>query len=233
MNKAELDNNHSDTTTQTPNGTTWENTGHDKWANFEQMFKDTQWAFTKSTTSLYKVSRMLVDTNPRALLDIEDDKVVTKILQEKWNVDNIEELNMLYPFALKDKNLDEDETELSKIDMLERKIQLSEYRDTKIKTEEAIASALESNKILTQAIPDIDDKIRRELKNISSELDAKERVRRAISIVSNEVDFETNAYALLRWVTVQKWASDLKSEEAYSKEKQDELRKAVRRNNNI
>lgn len=201
--------------------------------NWEGRFKDTQSAFTKAQTEKYEFATLAVNTDPKNILKITDEKVSKKILNEKWGVDNIEELNMLFPDALKDKKTPDEDFEEDKFEKLEREMKLWKYKETKTKTDEAIAQSIKSNENLAKAIPDIEDRLKEEIKNISQELPAQERVAKAMSIVINSDTQEANAYNLLRGITINKSQTEWGSSDVKFKAQQDALRKEVRNNNNI
>lgn len=217
-----------------PEGITEWKSWHDEGANFEQMFKDTQSSFTKAQESKIEMAKIIADTDPSKLKDISDEKVVRKILQDKWSVDSLDELQMLYPDVLKTKQEIDESWDESKLEKMEREMKLWRYKETKTKTEEAIASALAANSLLKEGIPDVEDRIKEEMKYISQDLDANERVRRAVTIVAGSNGVEDNAFHLLRWVTTQKSSKqDSDKTDANLKRQQDLLREAVKNNNNI
>lgn len=166
--------------------------------NWEQRFKDTQSAYTKANQEKVELAMALVEANPNNIEIIKDEKVRNKILQDKWGVDNLEELKILFP----NYNKTDEEVEDDKLAQLEKKIKIMEYQSKKVKTNEAIKNAIKENETLLKDIPDYELKILEELKYISPELSEEARVNKALKLVMNTNKSNAPLYATLQGV---KW----------------------------
>lgn len=168
----------------------------------EQMMKDNQSAFTKAQQDKIDLANKLVADNPANVEKISDEKVRKKILQEKWWVDSLEELKIMFPDFWKVEDEDDDD-EKSVIEKLEQKVRLMEHNTTKTKTNEAIDETLNGDyKKVIATIPDFRDKLNSELGNLSSKLNPKERVERAMKLVVGQNVSTANVYAMLQGITL-------------------------------
>jgi hypothetical protein len=52
--------------------------------DWEKRFKDTQASFTQAQQEKYELARLLVDADAKNVEKIPDEKVMKKVLQEKW-----------------------------------------------------------------------------------------------------------------------------------------------------
>lgn len=166
----------------------------------EQMIKDNQSAFTKANQQQIEIAKMLVEQNPANVEKIPDEKVRKKVLQDKWGVDSIEQLKIMFPDY--DKTNDgSEEDEQDEFKKLQQKVKLMEYNNTKTKINEEIDWVMTSNQELISTIPDFRDKLEKELSNISEKLSPKERVERATRLVVGSDVSTSNLYAMMQWVS--------------------------------
>ena len=155
--------------------------------DYEQRFKDTQSAFTKERQGKIALANRLVEKDPAEIANIDDDKIKEKILQEKWGVDTVEELNIYYPEILKPKKeskVAEDLDEDSKVTELRRELEIIKLSSKKEKIQSAMSNIVNNNKEIVASIPDFEAKIKEELKFISDELTPEERVSKAFKLVT-------------------------------------------------
>jgi len=151
--------------------------------DFEKRYKDTQASFTKAQNDKIEMAKMLVEADPANIEKITDEKIKGKILEEKWGVENIEQLKTLFPSAL-NPNKEEDEDELTEVEKLRQEVKLMKYQNTKTKTKEVLEWVISNNKDIVATIPEFEDKLREELKYISDKLSPKDRVAKAFKIVA-------------------------------------------------
>lgn len=201
----------------------------------EKRLKDTQAYATKARQNEINAYKLLVETNPIAITKIEDEKIKEKILQENWWVDTIEELNIYFPDVLKPskkvvkKSEEEEDDEEDEVTKLKREVELIKLHWTKTKINNAIDELKNVNKEIIETIPDFEEKIKEELKNISSTLEEKERVAKAFVIVTWWAVSKANAYWIIQWAS---WGQitqkkEENKEDAELLKKQNELRRAL------
>lgn len=172
--------------------------------DWEKRFKDTQASFTQAQQEKYELARLLVDENPKNVEKIPDEKVMKKVLQEKWWVENLDELKSLYPKALSKKSKDEDDDEDNELETLKQKVKLIEYKETKTKMKDTIELIKKDNSNIVSGISDFESKLTEELKYISTDLPVEERVKRAYKLVVDSNISTAQLYALMQWASKQK-----------------------------
>ncbi len=192
--------------------------------DWEKRYKDTQWFATKKNQALIDFARTQVEKDPASIKEIPDKDVQKKILQDKWGVDSIDELETLYPEALKiGKGKNEQEDEEDKFATLERKVKLMEYKEAKTKTQDAIEEIKSTYKDVIATIDGFDEKLLEEMKYISQDLSPKERVNKAFKVIASSVDV-SDVYSLLQGLTAPKAnQKETISEEALTKAQNDIL----------
>lgn len=192
--------------------------------DWEKRYKDTQWFATKKNQALIDFARTQVEKDPVSIKDIPDKDVQKKILQDKWGVDSIDELETLYPEVLKvgGKNKEQEDEE-DKLATLEKKVKLMEYKETKTKTQDAISEIKSTYKDVIATIDGFDEKLLEEMKYISQDLSPKERVSRAFKVIASSVE-ANDVYSLLQGLTVPKTSEkETISQEALTKAQNDIL----------
>ena len=172
----------------------------EKKEDWEKRFKDTQASFTKDQLTKLAMAKMLVDTDPSKVESIPDDKIKAKVLQEKWWVDSVEELKTLYPKALTKPDGAEEE-QLDEMEQLKQTVKLMQYRDTKTKTNDAISDVIKENEDLSKQVPEIETKVREQLKYISEDLSPKERADMALKIVLSTSVSKADVYSMIQWTS--------------------------------
>lgn len=192
--------------------------------DWEKRYKDTQWFATKKNQALIDFARTQVEKDPVSVKDIPDKDVQKKILQDKWGVDSIDELETLYPEVLKSSGGKKEwEDEEDKLATLEKKVKLMEYKETKTKTQEAISEIKSTYKDIIATIDGFDEKLLEEMKYISQDLSPKERVSKAFKVIASSIE-ANDVYSLLQGLTAPK-ASEKEaiSQEALTKAQNDIL----------
>lgn len=172
--------------------------------DWEKRYKDTQAFATQKNQALIDFAKAQVERDPTSIKLIPDKTVQKKILQEKWNVDSIDELETLFPEVLKPKDNKNNEEDEDKYVALEKKVKLMEYKETKTKTKEAIDEIKKTHKDLVSTIDGFDEKLAEEMKYLSSELSPQERAQKAFKILTTNIWNIDDVYAMLQWVTIPK-----------------------------
>lgn len=168
--------------------------------NTDKMFKDTQASFTKSQQDKIEMAKILVEQNPENVKKIPDEKVRNKIIQERWWVETLEQLEYIYPdFAKKlDDDWDDNETEVEK---LKREVKFMKLQWINTKTKEAIEWTKKEHSEVIATIPDFDIKLSEELKSISEDIDPALRVQKAFRLVVNSNVSSADAFSIMQGIT--------------------------------
>lgn len=182
--------------------------------NYEKMFKDTQWAFTKAQQEKVEMARMLVETNPANIKNISDEKVRNKIIQEKWWVETLDQLEYIHPDFAKKPDDDWGDEGLSEIEKLNREMKLLKLQTTNTKTKEAMTDVQTKYAEVIKTIPEFEQKLQAELKFISEGIDPKDRIEKAFKLVVNSNGSTANAFSIMQWI-------DNWNDKTDKKEKQD------------
>ena len=81
---------------------------------------------------------------------------------------------------------------------MRRELDIMKLKDKKTKTKDAIDSVVRDNKDVVETIPDFVDKLKEEMKFISSDIPAKQRAQKAFRAVAFEYGSPEKAYAILQ-----------------------------------
>lgn len=165
-------------------------------ANFEKRFKDTQASYTKANEEKINLAKELARINPKAILNM-DAKTQAKVIKDEFGYDDLDTLKIMKPDVFEDKP-DGDDADDDDNTKLRREVELLKMQSNKSAVEWAISDFITSHKEVTSAIPDFEKKINDELKYISSELPAKERVSRATKLISSNNDINIEAFLALQ-----------------------------------
>ena len=203
------------------------NTDWDLWngENFEKMFKDTQKSFTKARQQEIELAKLLVEQNPANIDKITNEVVKNKILNEKYGVENMEELKVMFPDYAKSQN-DDDEDDATEIDKIKRELELIKYKNKKNRTKEALENIALMNKDVVSTIDDFEQKMKDELKFISESVEPSERMKKAFKLVVGSNGNSADAYSVMQWVTFAKTPKSDMDDEAIKKS-QNEFRKLM------
>jgi hypothetical protein len=146
----------------------------------EEEYKNLQAAFTKANQDKINTYVRLVEKDKKEILNIEDKKLQNKVIKELYWLDNIEELKLIHwdKFLKEDKSEDD---ELTDIERLNNELKLLKHNQAKWELEKAIADYKKDNTIIFEDST-AEDKLREELRYISSELSINERINRASKI---------------------------------------------------
>ena len=192
---------------------------------FEQRYKDTQASFTKARQQEIELAKILVEQNPANIDKITNEVVKNKILQEKYWVDNMEELKVMFPDYAKSQT-DEGEDEATEIEKLQREMKLMKFQTWKTKTKEALENIALLNKEVVSTIPEFEERMKEELKYISESVEPSERVKKAFNLVVGSTGNSADAYSIMQWVTIKK-SQENDIDEVQLKKEQNEYRKLL------
>lgn len=188
----------------------------------EEEYKNAQAFGTKANQQLISISKQLAEQNPKSLKWMEAN-IQEKVIKEIWGYDNVEELNIMMP-ELFDEDVSPSWDGDSMEDMKKRQILLERKLDEKNIKDEIDRFEMSNNNI-TKVIPNFWEKVREELKYISSSLPAKDRVDRASRLVTNSRgNIDVESFLALQGRNQIKWTSTQTSDEKM-KETQNELRR--------
>jgi hypothetical protein len=169
----------------------------DKTSYSADEYKNLQAFSTKANQEKIDLAIKLAKKDPKEILEIGDVKLQNKVIKELYNYDNIDELKIMLPQVFEDNSSDDSDDD-DRFERLEREQKLLKYKLDK----EALDTELEkfsiSNKSLVDSIPNFADKVKEELKFISTELSLADRVKRATKLVTNSGDATVEAYLSLQ-----------------------------------
>ena len=190
----------------------------------EEEYKNLQAFWTRANQWLINVSKKLAEKDPSELLSM-DSTIQNKVIKEIWGYDNLDELKVMLPDIFeKDENKwrrSEDDFE-----QMKREQELLKLKINKKDIDDEIEKFTSSNSEIVNAIPNFENLVRDELKYISSELPAKERVKRATRLISWNSDVNVEAYLRLQWKSNIK-AGWTQINDDYIKDAQNKLRKQL------
>jgi len=179
-----------------------------------------------SNEEALKMAKLLVEQNPANVDKISDGKIQAKILQEKWGVDNLEELKVMFPDYAKIEG-DDNQDDATELETLQREMKLMKYQNTKTKTKEALENIALSNKDVVSTIADFEEKMKEELKFISESVEPNERIKKAFALVTGSNGNSADAYSIMQWITIKKSPKDDKENEASLLREQNDFRKLL------
>lgn len=163
----------------------------------EEEYKNLQSFATKTSQEKISLAMKLVSKDKKELLAIEDKKLQNKVIKELYWLDNIDEVKLIHwDDFFKDKK-EEDES-IDDITKIANELKLLKYNQSKSELERAIDDYKKSNPVFFEEAA-AEEKLREEIKYISSELSVWDRIRRASNIVfwTNNVN---EWYRKLQWV---------------------------------
>ncbi len=197
----------------------------DKTSYSAEEYKNLQAFSTKASQERIELAKKLVSKDPKEILAIDDIKLQNKVIKELYTYDNLDELKVMLPELFEEKKEDGENNEDDRFAKLEKEQRLMRFKLEK----EALASELEKVKLgsptLEKAIPNFEERVKEELKYISSELPLQERVKRAVKMVSSGTDVSIEALLALQGKSFQQPPSNKKPEELL--DAQNSLRKAL------
>ena len=160
----------------------------------EEEYKNLQASWTKANQSLISTSKKLVEKDPKELLWM-DAQIQNKVIKDVYGYDNIEELKIMLPdiFEKNDDDLNDGYDNGDALLQMKIEQELLKMKLNKKDVNDEIEKYTSSNSNIASSIPNFDEKVREELKYISSELPTKQRVERATKLVSWSSDINVEA----------------------------------------
>lgn len=143
----------------------------------EEEYKNLQSFATTVRQNEIALAIKLVTKDKDELLNISDKKLQNKVIKELYWYDNLEELQAIEWF---EKEKEEDEVDNDELISVKQEVKILKYKAEKQEVDMAIKKYLTENNVNDE---EVIDKIKEELKYISSSLDINERVKRAWKIV--------------------------------------------------
>jgi len=146
----------------------------------EEDYKSLQSEFTKTRQREIDMAIKLVSKDKKELLAIQDKKLQEKVIKEVYGLANLEEVKLIHgnQFWEDGNNNTNDYDNDDNISQIRKELDLMKYRSEKDTIEKEINSFKKENAILFDT-EDAEDRLRDELKYISKELPAEERIKRA------------------------------------------------------
>lgn len=143
----------------------------------EEEYKNLQSFATTVRQNEIALAIKLVTKDKDELLNISDKKLQNKVIKELYWYDNLEELQAIEWF---EKEKEEDKVDNDELISVKQEVKILKYKAEKQEVDMAIKKYLTENNVNDE---EVIDKIKEELKYISSSLDINERVKRAWKIV--------------------------------------------------
>jgi len=196
----------------------------DKKTYSEEEYVNLQAFWTKANQALIDISKKLAENDPKELLNMES-KIQNKIIKEVWGYDNLDELRIMLPDVLEGKSTEKFD-ENNWVDKMEREYRLLKMKLEKKDIDDEIDKYISVNSKIVSSIPNFTEKIKEELKSISSSLPSKERVNKATKLISNSLDIDVETYLQLQWKTMVK-PSEQKLDKKDMVTAQNQLRKSL------
>lgn len=156
----------------------------------EEQHKNLQSEYTKRVESEIWFATELVQANPEKLKSIQDPRVQNAVAKRLYNVDTYAQLVAVYGENFYKTS---DEENLDRTEKLEMEIRMLKFKSETESLEAAINEHVRENKSIYSNPSEI-EKLRNELKYISSELPPSERVQRASRIINGNINPEANWY---------------------------------------
>lgn len=140
--------------------------------------------YTRTRQAAIEMATELARSNPESIKGIKDWRLQDSVVKNLYGVDTFAQLIAIHWENFASNN--EDDENLSKQDVLEREIRLLKYQSQTAQIDQAIKEyKLSHPEIFSVAWSE--EKLREELKYISGELSADERVKRASAIAFTPV----------------------------------------------
>ena len=143
----------------------------------EEEYKNLQSFATTVRQNEIALAIKLVTKDKDELLNISDKKLQNKVIKELYWYDNLEELQAIEWF---EKEKEEDKVDNDELISVKQEVKILKYKAEKQEVDMAIKKYLTENNVNDE---EVIDKIKEELKYISSSLDINERVKRAWKII--------------------------------------------------
>lgn len=201
---------------QTPEteGFTEEDSQSKEWHNTvnEKDYLKTKDSFTQTRQSFLNFCETQVDKDPNSIYDIKDSSVQKKILQKKFSVDTIEELEeikAINPELFWEEAPQEviEESGEDRQRKMEKELERLIYREKKEKEKQAIKMVMDNNPNITSQVDWFEDKMREEMKNFSDTLTIEQKAEKALWLLSLWVTKNISTeewYKVLIW---EQWVS--------------------------
>lgn len=166
----------------------------------EEDYKSLQAEFTRTKQSTIDLAIKLANKDKQSILEIGDKKLQDKVIKEIYWLNNIEEVKLIHwDTFYKERENEEDENE-DKFSKLERELKLMKYNQSKSEIEKAIEDYKKENKDFFEQSWN-EEKLRDELKYISTEISPEDRVKRAWKIIFGLTTSSSDAaYLKMQWV---------------------------------
>ena len=172
----------------------------------EEVYKNLQSEYTRNRQNQIKMAVKLVEKDKRELLGLEKD-LQDKVIREVYGLENITELKAVYWDEFYKDGWDNDlywNDDDDKTSRLEQEIKILRHRQEKKEIDDAIESFRNNNKVLFD-LENSEERIREELKYISSELPVNERVMRAWKAAFGAISSSDALYAKIMQSQWQGW----------------------------
>lgn len=153
--------------------------------------------FTQARQREIELATQLAERDKKTILSLDSD-TQKKVVKRLYGLSNLEEVKLIHWENFYEEREGSESEEEDRLSKLEKELKLTKYNQSKKEIDNAIWKVKEQNAIYFED-NSFEDKLKDELKYISTELDTNERVRRAFSILkSSWVNENSAAYKELK-----------------------------------
>lgn len=145
-------------------------------------YKNLQSEFTKSRQSEIDLAIKLARKDKSEILNIKDYKIQSKVIKELYGLDNLEDVKLIHWEEFYKEKETEDGDDSDELTKIRNELKLLKYSQNKSELENSFEEFKKENKDLFLS-EWAEERLKEELKYISSELPTKERIKRAAKVV--------------------------------------------------
>lgn len=187
-----------------------------------EQYKALQSTYTANRQYMIDMAIESAKANPNSITNIKDEKLQSTVVKQLYGVDNYSQLVAIYWDNFASKENEDDDNDSHKI--LEREVKILKFNAEKSEVENALREFKSSNPQYFTSTQN-EDKLRDELRFISGELPAIDRIRRAAAIAfTPPTDPTALAYQVLNNSNTVSWGwAQVAKDNAKESEKQKQI----------
>lgn len=152
----------------------------------EERYKNLQAEYTKVRQWEIALAVKLANKDKKSILEIEDKKLQEKVIKEIYGLNNLEEVKLIHWDTFYKTDEEKGDDEWDKYSSLEKEFKLMKFHQQKSEIEAAVEAIKKEQPLLFENKAN-EEKLIEELKYISTELPAAERVKRATSVLMSHL----------------------------------------------
>lgn len=168
-----------------------------------EQHKNLEGDYTRSRQDAIDIAMQLVQANPKALSTLKDSRIQNAVAKQVYWFDTYNQMIAVVGENFYESQEDEN---LDKTTKLEREVRLLKFKSETSELDSAIEAYVAQNKNVISNAAD-EAKLRDELKYISTDLPAKERIRRASAIAFGTLPNTNSVYKQIAVWTSTTWGN--------------------------